>query len=735
MKQIVQNLRNGKTQLIETPAPALKPGFLLVKTHASLVSAGTERMVVAFSGKSMVGKARSRPDLVRQTLNKVSQEGLLTTLEMALNRLDQAMPLGYSSMGSIVALGEGVSDFQVGQRVACGGGGYAVHAEFALVPKNLAVLVPDLVSDEAAAFATVGAIGMHAFRLTRAQVGERIAVIGMGLVGFMAALVARAAGCEVAAFEPNPWRLELCHKMGFVAAKPNQALELTPTFTDGKGFDAVIIAADTPSSQPVKLAAGLARSRATIVVTGAVGEDLPRKPYYEKELFFVNSRSYGPGRYDARYEEQGIDYPIDYVRWTEGRNLAAFLRLLEKRAIDVQPLITHRFTLEQAEKAYALISKKGGEPFLAVLFEYPDQDQQPIPTIHLPRQQKLAKRSEAPLQVGVVGAGNFASLVMLPLLKRMEGIELRGIASASGLSAQHLGEKYHFQYVTSEAEQVLEDKETDLVLILTRHHLHAQQTAAALRAGKHVFCEKPLAICEADLDLMREALGLKIEQEDIAPSDKETPLLMVGFNRRFAPFIQKMKKFMTPRHQPAMIHYRINAGYIPRSHWVQDAYQGGGRLIGEVCHFVDTIVYLLDALPGRVWVKSLPDEQWYCEDNLVLNFSFPDGSLGVITYLANGDKAFPKERLEVFWGGNVAVMDDFRRLELVHDGKRHIERSWLRQDKGHTAEMRAFLRAITKSGTPPIPYLHLLGVSQATLIAQQALHSGKEEPIPYLDLR
>jgi|YNPMSStandDraft_1061717.scaffolds.fasta_scaffold01097_7 predicted dehydrogenase/threonine dehydrogenase-like Zn-dependent dehydrogenase len=735
MKQIVQNLRNGKTQLIETPAPTLKPGFILVKTRVSLVSAGTERMVVAFSGKSLIGKVRSRPDLVRQTLSKARQEGLLTTLEMALNRLDQAMSLGYSSMGRIVAIGEGVSGFQIGQRVACGGGGYAVHAEFALVPKNLAVPVPDPVPDEAAAFATVGAIGMHAFRLTKTQVGERIAVIGMGLVGFMAALVARAAGCEVAAFEPDAWRLELCRKMGFVAAEPGQAIELTPIFTEGKGFDAVIIAADTPSSQPVELAASIARSRATIVAAGAVGEDLPRKPYYEKELFFVNSRSYGPGRYDAQYEEQGIDYPIDYVRWTEGRNLAAFIRLLEKRAIDVHPLITHRFTLEQAAQAYALISKKDSEPFLAVLFEYPDQDQEPISTIQLPRLQNPAKRSEAPLRVGVIGAGNFASLVMLPLLKRINGVELRGIASASGLSAQHLGKKYHFHYVTSEAVQVLEDKEIDLILILTRHHLHAQQTTAALRAGKHVFCEKPLAICEADLNLIQEALGLTAEQRGSSQTAKEIPLLMVGFNRRFAPFIQKLKKFMTPRHQPAMIHYRINAGYIPRSHWVQDAHQGGGRLIGEVCHFVDTMVYLLDALPDKVWVKSLPDEQWYCEDNLVLNFNFPDGSIGVITYLANGDKAFPKERLEVFWGGKVAVMDDFRRLELVHNGERHIERSWLRQDKGHAAELRAFLRSITQSGTPPISYQHLLGVSQATLTAQQALHSGKEETIPYPSIR
>ncbi|RCK75547.1 MAG: putative zinc-binding dehydrogenase [Anaerolineae bacterium] len=735
MKQIVQNLRTGKTQLIETPTPALKPGFLLVKTRASLVSAGTERMLVAFSGKSLVGKARSRPDLVRQLLNKARQEGILTTLEIAFNRLDQAMPLGYSSMGKIVAIGEGVSGFQIGQRVACGGGGYAVHAEFALVPKNLVAPVPDTVPDEAAAFATVGAIGMHAFRLTNAQVGERIAVIGMGLVGFMAALVARSAGCEVAAFELDPWRLNLCREMGFAATEPGQALELTPAFTDGKGFDAVIIAADTPSSQPVELAAAIARSRAKIVAAGAVGEELPRKPYYEKELFFVNSRSYGPGRYDPHYEEQGVDYPIDYVRWTEGRNLAAFVRLLEKQAIDVKPLITHRFPLDQAEAAYALISHKDGEPFLAVLFEYPDQEQEPTSKIDFPAVQKPVMHSESPLRIGVIGAGNFASMVMLPILKRTKGVELRGIASASGLAARHLGEKYHFHYVTSEAEQILQDQEINLVMILTRHHLHALQTAAALRNGKHVFCEKPLAICEADLHLVQGALGLTADQGGASQEAKEIPLLMVGFNRRFAPFVQQLKKFMTPRHQPALIHYRVNAGYIPRSHWVQDAHQGGGRLTGEVCHFLDTIVYLLEALPTKVWVKSLPDEQWYCEDNLVLNFSFPDGSIGVITYLANGDKAFPKERIEVFWGGKVAVMDDFRRLELVHAGQRRMERSWLRQDKGHAAELRAFVQAITQTGVPPIPYTHLLGVSQAILTAQRALHSGTEENISYPNLQ
>ncbi|MCX8063110.1 MAG: bi-domain-containing oxidoreductase, partial [Anaerolineales bacterium] len=632
MKQIVQNLRNGKTELIETPTPKLRPGFILVKTRASLVSAGTERMLVEFGEKSLLGKVRSRPDLARQVLEKARQEGVLNTLEMAFNRLDQAMPLGYSSMGEVVAIGEGVDGFKIGQRVACGGGGYAVHAEFAIVPKNLVVPVPETVDDESAAFATIGAIGMHAFRLTNVQVGERVAVIGMGLVGFMAAFVAKAAGCEVAAFELHPWRLALAQKLGFVAAKPEQALELTPPFTDGRGFDAVIIAADTPSSEPVELAAAIARSRATIVAAGAVGESLPRKSYYEKELFFVNSRSYGPGRYDPLYEERGIDYPIDYVRWTEGRNLAAFLRLIEMGAVDVKPLITHCFPIEQADQAYSLISGKKDEPFLAVLFCYPQQTVEPTKTIHfsLPEESVSLKKTALPIRLGVIGAGNFASLVLLPILKRMEGIELRGIASAGGLSAQHLGRKYSFRYATSDANEILFDEDIDAVVILTRHHLHAQQTISALRYGKHVFCEKPLAINPQDVGLVWEALGFQNEAGELIQSGKEKPLLMVGFNRRFAPFVQELKQFLQPRHQPAFIHYRINAGYIPPSHWVHDPQQGGGRLIGEVCHFLDTIVYLLDELPDKVWVKCLPDENWYREDNLVLHFSFPNGSLGVI---------------------------------------------------------------------------------------------------------
>ncbi|MFZ5809119.1 MAG: bi-domain-containing oxidoreductase [Chloroflexota bacterium] len=739
MKQVVQNLRSGKTEVIEVPFPQLKAGHILVQTSASLVSAGTERMLVDFAEKNLVGKARARPDLVRQIVEKAWRDGILTTLEMAFNRLDQPLPLGYSSAGRIIEIGEGVTGFSQGQRVACGGGGYAVHAEVVCIPRNLIVPIPDQVDDESAAFSTVGAIAMHAFRLCRLQVGERIAIVGLGLVGLLAASIARAAGCDVVGIEVNPHRLKLAQKLGFISMKPEEAETGMPSFTDGKGFDAVLIAADTPAHQPVELAGKIARDRAWVVAAGAVGQSLPRKLYYEKELFFVNSRSYGPGRYDPSYEEKGTDYPIGYVRWTEQRNMAAFLHLVETQKVDVQPFITHRFPIEKAEEAYHLISGKSGEAYLGVLFRYPHSKDE----VQLTRQVQVATEFAAEIQpvshirVGVIGAGNFASLVLLPVIAKQQGVELLGIASASGLSAKHASQKFGFQYASSSTQELLEDGRINTLFILTRHHLHAQQTGAALMAGKAVFCEKPLAIREDELSQLEDTLR-ELVQNAAARNSSEgqafLPVLMVGFNRRFAPMIQEIKRFFSPRQQEMLIHYRINAGYIPKTHWTQDPEVGGGRLIGEVCHFIDTLTYLVGYLPCKVWARALPDRGIYQEDNLLLNFTFPDGSLGVITYVANGNKAFPKERVEIFSGGKVAVLDDFRKLDLVEDGNKVIRRAVLRQDKGHSGEIRDFFRFLKEGGQPPISYRDMIGVSRATLIAQRALRSGTEELIPLWEL-
>ncbi|MGB9669218.1 MAG: bi-domain-containing oxidoreductase, partial [Anaerolineales bacterium] len=677
MKQVVQNIRTGSTEVMDVPIPVPRLGQVLVKTTASLVSAGTERMVVDFAEKNLVEKARSRPDLAQQFLEKARREGILSTLEMAFNRLDQPMRLGYSSAGVIVKLGEGINDLEIGQRVACGGGNYAVHAEYAVIPRNLLAPIPQNVDDESAAFATIGAIALHAFRLTEVEVGETIAIIGLGLVGFLAAKIANAAGCQVVGIEINPQRLSLAHQMGFVADIPEKAQELKASFTGGKGFDAILIAADTPSNEPVELAAAIARDRAKVVAAGAVGQNLPRKLYYEKELQFINSRSYGPGRYDPSYEEKGVDYPIGYVRWTEGRNLAAFVQMLATQKVDVKSLITHRFPLDQAEKAYHLISGKTGESFLGVVFQYVSQESKGLS--EFPELNKVILhppvKTDKQVKVGVLGAGNYASLVMLPIMQKGKLAEFVAVASASGVSARFMADKYHFQYATSQTETLYQDETINTLVILTRHHLHAQQVIQAIKTRKHIFCEKPLVIKQAELveviDTLREHGFFPTDYssvDKVIEYQRKLPILMVGFNRRFAPLMMELKDFFRPLYQPAFIHYRINAGSIPANHWLNDPLQGGGRLIGEVCHFVDILTYLTDKLPETVAAFQLEDENFQPQENIHLVFHYPNGSVGTISYLANGDKSFPKERLEVFSGGKIGVLEDFRRLELMGNG-------------------------------------------------------------------
>ncbi len=717
MKQVLQNLRTGKTSVEEVPVPVPQPGMALVRTAASLVSAGTERMLVAFAEKSLLGKARSRPDLVRQLLDKARREGLLPTAEAAFNRLDQPMALGYSSAGTILALGRGLTGIRVGQRVACAGGGYAVHAEYAVVPRNLLAPLPPAVDDEAAAFATLGAIALHGFRLAEAQVGERVAVIGLGLLGLMTVQIAAAAGCGVIGVEIDPQRVALARRFGAEAVGRERAEEAVRAFTVQRGADVVLICADTPSADPVELAGIVARDRARVVATGAVGLNLPRKLYYEKELSFINSRSYGPGRYDGGYEEGGHDYPLGYVRWTEGRNLEAVVDLMAAGKLDVRPLITHRFPIEQAPKAYELITGKRKEPFLGVLLTYP-QDK---PVVAAQRVSFATTRSTLKgdtLKLGVLGAGNFAGAVLLPAIKKQKDVQLVGIASLGGLHAQHAGRKFGFSYAASDEEDILGDPQIEAVAILTRHDTHADLVVKALKAGKHVFVEKPLAITPDQLQQVARAIRR-------SPSS----LVTVGFNRRFAPLAVRLQEFLAGRREPLYLHYRVNAGYLPPSHWTQDPEQGGGRIIGEGCHFVDFLTFLAGAAPVSMSAHGLPDGGKYRQDNVSLSFTFPDGSLGVIDYLANGDRAFPKERLEVFCGGGVAVLDDFRSLELVHDGKRSMVKSALRQDKGHVGEWRAFVKAVREGGGPPIPYDQLIGVTQATFAAIESLASGNTVPI------
>ena len=714
MKQVVQNFKNGNTEVIEVPTPQVRAGCILVRTATSLVSAGTERNLVEFSEKSLVGKARSRPDLMKQVVEKARREGVLTTLEAALNRLDQPLALGYSSSGKVISIGEGVTNFKPGDRVVCAGGGHAVHAEFALIPENLVAHLPNNVDFESGAFATLGAIALNGLRLAIPQVGEKIAVIGLGLLGLVTAQVAAASGCEVFGMDISPARVRFAKSLGLTAETNRNALDQYQSFTRGRGFDHVLICADTPSDETIELAGIIARDRGHVISLGVVGLNLPRKLYYEKELFFQVSRSAGPGRYDLDYEENGADYPLGYVRWTEGRNLEAFVSLISNGNIDVKPLITHRFTIEKANQAYDLITGKTKAAYLAILLTYNENTSLSEKIISLAiGSNKVISKSEA-VKLGVLGAGNYAGTVFLPAVKKAGSTALIGIASSGGASAQNLGRKFGFQFAASDDNELISSKEINTIAVLSRHDSHAHLALQALKEGKHVYCEKPLALKTEDLKSIEKEL-----------SKKSHPYLMVGFNRRFAPFAQELKKFFENRSEPLYMYYRVNAGFLPLSHWLHDPQVGGGRLVGEGCHFIDFLCFLTGLSPVKVYVKSLPDNGKYHQDNLSITLEFPDGSLGTIAYLANGSRSFGKEYIEIFCGGKVGILDDFRSLELVDDHKRKSFQSRLRQNKGHLAAWSAFTYAIRNGDEEPISYNEILQVSYATLACQKSLQTGE----------
>ena len=717
MKQLLQNMKTGQAVVAEVPTPTPGDGMALIRTANSLVSAGTERMLVSFAKQGLLGKARSRPDLIREVLNKARREGLLTTIEAALNKLDQPFALGYSSAGTIIKTGPGLVGFKAGDRVACAGGGYAVHAEYAIIPQNLMVPIPEPVNFEEAAFATIGAIAMQGFRLSEVGVGARVGIIGLGLLGLLTTGIARAAGCQVLGVELDPARADLALQVGAnKAVNREQAIEAARSFTQGDGLDAILICADTSDNDPLILAGEIARDRAKVVVVGSVGMEVPRKPYYEKELELVVSRSYGPGRYDPAYEEKAHDYPIGYVRWTETRNIAAFLTLLAEDKLDVSPLISHRVAIEEGARAYAIII--GDQPYLGVLLTYEEQDLPDERRILNTAAPSVRVRPDEILALGVLGAGNYALSTFLPVVKRIGGIAPVGIASASGVSAHYAARRFGFGFAASKAETLLDDPVINMIAILTRHHLHCQQIQAAIQAGKHVYCEKPLAINTAELKQIEQML-----------QGENQPLLTVGFNRRFAPLAQHLKAFVDTRHEPLYMHYRLNANVLPKGHWLLDPEVGGGRIIGEGCHFIDFLTFLVGESPVEVLTQGLPDGGIYSEDNVIMTFRFPDQSLGLVSYLANGDKSFPKEYLEVFFGGQVATLNDWRLLETVAKGRRKVKRHLLRQDKGHSNAWRAFLAAVQGQEELPIPYEQLLGVTRASFAALESLRSGKRVEI------
>jgi len=713
MKQVLQNLRNGLITVEDIPAPVVTPYTALVQNAFSLVSAGTERMIVEFGEKNLAGKALSRPDLVRQVLNKTALEGVIPTLRSVFNRLDQPMTLGYSSAGTVLEAGEHLQGFQPGDRVACAGAGHAVHAEIVTVPQNLLVKLPDSVGFQAAAFTTLGTVAMHGFRLAEPQFGEKVAVIGLGLLGLLAAQIARTAGCQVLGIEPNPSRIAVSKKLGFETCTPEQAEETARQFTSGMGIDIVLICADTSSSEPLNQAASITRDRGRVIAIGAVGMQINRKPFYEKEILFRVSRSYGPGRYDFDYEEKGKDYPAGYVRWTEQRNMQAFVDLLASNSITVDPIISHTFAIEEATKAYDLILGKSEEPYLGVLLEYPQKQTSEVISrkVSFPLIQKVENPVNQ-IVVGVLGAGNYAQAVFLPMLTKSEETILHTVVSGSGVSASRAAKKYHFSHASSDESEVFQNPEINTAVVLTQHDHHARQVLQALKDGKHVYCEKPLALTMPELQAIFDRLA-----------DSST-YLTVGFNRRFAPLALKMKEFVGTTSEPKLITYRVNAGPLPANHWINDPQRGGGRLLGEGCHFIDFITFLIGECPISLDVKPLPGQGNFPSESFTLRLNYPDGSTGILNYLSNGDKSFPKEYCEVFTGGRIAVMDDFHLLTLVHNGKKQVHRSPL--NKGQKQAWEAFVNAIFSMSAPAIPYSEIWSTSQAAILATQALTSGEK---------
>jgi predicted dehydrogenase/threonine dehydrogenase-like Zn-dependent dehydrogenase len=722
MKQVVQNVRKGRTEIVEIPCPKPPPGAVLVRTAASVVSVGTERMVVEFASRSLIGKARSRPDLVRQVLQKARREGILSAVDAAFKRLSQPMPLGYSSAGTVVETGEGVSEFHPGDRVACAGGGHAVHAEFASVPVNLLAAVPDGVSLEDAAFATLGAVALHGFRLSRTALGESVAVVGLGVLGLLTVQIAAAAGCRVWGVDLDPARVKLARRLGVAAAGREDAESAARSFTAGRGFDAVVVCADTASSDPLALAGSIARDRGRVIAVGATGMTIPRKPYYEKEIDFRVSRSYGPGRYDLLYEEAGVDYPYGYVRWTEQRNLAAFLELVAAGKVRIDPLASHRFALKNAAAAYQLITGKGKkkESFLGVLLTYP-ADSVEARTVAV-RPAPAAQSPAGGVRLGVLGAGNFATLVALPAVARIKRIGKVSIVSAGGLTAALAAKEFGFMRAASDPADVLDDPAINAVGIFTRHHLHAGLTARALRGGKHVFCEKPLALREEELR--------EVEQAWRESSAGEPRVLMVGFNRRFAPLMAPIRRMIAEAGEPPVLTIRVNAGALPRGHWTQDPVQGGGRILGEACHFVDLLTFLAGSPPVRIFAAGAPSFGVDTEDNFAATLEFACGAVGSLVYTSAGDRAFPKERLEVFCGERVAVLDDFRTAEIWRGGNRRRWNAPLAQDKGHRAVWEAFIRALQNGGPAPIPAEEIFAVTRATFALLQAVREKTVVEVP-----
>ena len=710
MQQVVQNIRSGETSVKTIPAPAVGDGQVLIINQASLVSAGTEKMIVDLSKKSLLGKARERPDHVKRVLEKVRNEGLFETIDAVRKKLNEPMKMGYSSAGIVAACGAGVQHFKPGDRVASNG----PHAEVVSVPQNLCASVPDSVPFDEAAFGVLGSIAMQGVRLAETQLGETVLVVGLGLVGQLTVALLSSAGVRVIGTDPDASKCELAMKMGASMAVPDVSGARVTQLTGGLGADAVIITASTKSNGPIESAAEAVRKKGRIVLVGVVGLEIDRRPFYFKECEFVVSCSYGPGRYDPAYEERGHDYPAAYVRWTQQRNIDAILRLMGDGRLNVKPLISHRFSIEDAEAAYRLIEEQT-EPFLGIVLEYPKADTPHVSstsqTVQLDGANRPPRAGKLPL--GVIGAGNFARMVLLPAIAKSGKFRLKSIATSHGLSGTFAGNEAGFENSTTDVDTIFDDAELKAIVSVTRHKEHAEHVARALEAGKHVFVEKPLCLTTAELARL-----------DAVVADSNASV-MVGFNRRFSPAARQLKQFFEGCDAPLTMSFRFNAGDIPADHWTQDELEGGGRLIGEACHAIDLASYLVGSVPVRVYAESIRNGApgTISDDQCFITLRHADGAVSNVAYLAGGDKAFPKERVEVFGGGRVGVIDDFRELTLCSRGKSKTVK--MKRDKGHQEEIRLWAEMLAKAGRAPIEWSDLRATTLASILAVRSLREGE----------
>lgn len=708
MKQVTQTLRTGVVEINDVPVPTLNDKFVLVRNHASVISAGTEKTKIDMGNKNLLQKAIARPDLVRQVINKVRTEGLGKTWQTVTSRLESPSPLGYSSAGEVRAVGGLVAGLMPGDRVACAGAGYANHAEFVAVPKNLVAKIPDAVGDEEAAFATIGAIALQGIRLAEPRMGETFLVLGLGLIGQLTVQLLRANGCRVIGTDIDQAMIELAEKHGAIGIS-GDLTGACRDLTDGHGVDGVLVCAATTSNQPIELCGEATREKGRVVVVGAVGMDIPRDAYFKKEISVVISRSYGPGRYDPAYEEAGNDYPLGYVRFTEQRNMAAFLELLAQKKLAIKDLITHRFPLERAADAYALIKGAKSEPYLGIVLQYPEggpHDETERTRI------SISPRPVAGEMLGVafLGAGNYATASLLPPLKASGEVELRGLVTASGRTAQGVAKQFGFEYCASDLAELLGD-DTDAIMVATRHDTHAGAVVAALRAKKHVYVEKPLGLSVAELAAIHAAYA-----------EGAAGQVMVGFNRRFAPLTQDVIKHFADAKGPLVINIRVNAGAIPDDHWIQDPAVGGGRMIGEGCHFVDLAAAICGSNPSSVYAIATAkgNKAALLNDNLSVSLTFENGSIANIIYTADGSKAMEKEYIEVFGAGRSAQLHDFKALSLHQGDLKSTHRKLRTQDKGQSAMLAAWLRGLRKA-EPCIDYECLMKTSLASIMAIESL--------------